>query len=390
MDSITIERIKLKDLPALAERLVHSAAPGDFIPITIHRAQAHAHNPHARPNDVALLLAKAGEAAVGYFGLMPVTLQVDGKRHIVHWLTTWGVAPGYLGRGLGSALMEAALALDVDLAIVGSLPARRVSAKHGFVEAEPLDYAQIDLGAWAAYNPLTLALRLLRKLLSLLGVRWSLEKIEPSINRFFETLLGPLWRRLCLAALFRRLPPAAAAARMAPLAQVGEFPVPAEHTGFVRQAGVVNWMLAHPWVLPKGQSTSEKLNYGFTDSRPEFACHAWSVAGPQGEDWGFVCLQSSRIRDRRVLKVLDHHFPPGAPAGLLAALALQQARRLRVEVVEGPAELAAPLAGGWLGSLLLRRKQRTLQLHPRGADSPLARALPRLHQTYPDGDTAFT
>jgi hypothetical protein len=43
-----------------------------------------------------------------------------------------------------------------------------------------------------------------------------------------------------------------------------------------------------------------------------------------------------------------------------------------------------------LGRLLVRRKQRTLQVHPRTEDSPLGRAWSQLRQSYVDGDMAFT
>ncbi|MBX3049555.1 MAG: GNAT family N-acetyltransferase [Anaerolineales bacterium] len=389
LEGISIEHIRLAELPDLAARLVSNAAPGAFIPITIHRAQAHSQNPHAQPDDVVLLLAKAGDAPVGYFGLMAVMLQVGGRLARVHWLTTWGVAPGYLGRGLGSALMQAALDLDVDLAIVGSAPARRVSAKFGFVEAQPLEYVQLDLGGWAAYNPVTLALRLLRKLLSFLDVRWSVEKTEPRINRFFERLLKPFLRPWLNRRLGRRLSPAAGALRMQPIQTVPGFALPAEHTGFVRSQAVVNWMLAHPWVAPAGQSASEDLNYGFTDSRAEFVQSAWALSGPGGEEWGFACFQSSRLRGRKILKVLDHHLAPGAPADLLAAAAVQLAARQQTDLIEGPAGLAKPFVSGRL-PWLLQRKQRTLQLHPHKPGSPLDQALPKLTQTFCDGDMAFT
>jgi predicted N-acetyltransferase YhbS len=146
LEDVRIERVKLKDLPAMAARFIDGAKPDTFIPITKHRAQALVHNPNAEPEDVAMLLATVGERCVGYFGVMAVMLQHEGKLHKVHWLTTWAVASDFIGKGLGSRLMEEALALDVDLAIVGSKPARRVSAKYGFHEVRPLDYVQIDFG----------------------------------------------------------------------------------------------------------------------------------------------------------------------------------------------------------------------------------------------------
>ena len=389
--SISIERIKLKDLPALAAAAVEGAAPGTFIPITKQRAAAHTHNPYADPGDVALLLAKQGARNVGYFGLMPVMLQYEGQLHKVYWLTTWAVAPEFLGKGLGSQLMEAAISLDVDLVIVGSKPARRVSAKYGFHEVEPLDYVQIDLGLAGRYNPFSLLLRSLRKIFSIFKLRLKIEGIDRGSARFFDLLLAPLLRPLLLAQLKAKTAGFAAAVKVDRVSQVQPIsPEAPAGTRFHRGVEAVNWMLAHPWVLPAGRSESERLNYGFTDARVGFELSGWQVFSSATENLAFICFQSSRIRGRTVLKVLDYRFAAGAPAGLLLALAVQQAQRLRADLIEGPAELAAPLAGSLLGRLLVRLKQRTLQVHPWAEDSPMGDAWRRLRQSYVDGDMAFT
>lgn len=387
VDAVRIERVKLKDLVALADSAVDGAKPGDFIPTTKHRATAMAHNPNADPNDVALLLAKEGDRNVGFFGVMPVMLKHEGKLHKVHWLTTWGVAPEYLGKGLGSRLMEEALALDVDLAIVGSKPARRVSAKYGFVETPPLHYFGIDFGVAGRYNPITLVLRLVRKLLSLVGLRIDIRGPEVAVALFFDAIFSPLLRPLLYGSLERKLGKDTHTVRVEAVSQVKFQTKPdQEATGFYRSGDAVNWTLAQPWVARPGQSASERMKYGFTDARKDFEVVAWQAFAPSGEELGYVVFQSSVIRGRKVLKVLDYEFVASAPAHLLAALALRQGSRVRADVIEGPLEVAAPFGKG----LLVHRKQRTLQLHPRAANSPLAAALPTLRQSYVDGDTAFT
>lgn len=391
LESVHIERVKLKDLPALAETVIKAAAPGSFIPITKHRAAAHTYNPNASPVDVALLLAKAGERNVGYFGLMPVMLRHEGELHKVYWLTTWAVAPEYLGRGLGSQLMEAALALDVDLAIVGSKPARRVSSKYGFSEAKSLEYVQIDLGLAGRYNPISLILHLMRKALSLFDVRINIERLDLALGRFFDLIFAPVLRPLLTNWLMRRVGRPARSVSMQRVQQVQAVSEsPADGPGFYRSLEVINWMLAHPWVLPSGLSESEHLDYSFTDARPGFELSGWQVSAANGEQLGFICFQTSLIDGRRVVKVLDHQFPPSAPGDLLLELALQHARRVRADLIEGSSELAAPLGSGVPARLLVRRRQRVCQVHPRTADSPLARARHQLEQTYCDGDMAFT
>lgn len=389
-DQVRIERVKLKDLPAMAARFIDGAAPGAFIPITKHRAEALVHNPDADPQDVAMLLATQGDRCVGYFGVMAVVLQHEGELHKVHWLTTWAVSDDYLGKGLGSRLMEEAVALDVDLAIVGSKPARRVSAKYGFHEVKPLDYVQLDFGVAGRYNPLSLILRGLRKLLSFVGLRLQTESIDAALGRFFEAIFGPLVRPYLLKLVARRLAIQIGRPAMHPLTQIpaASSKAPAQ-TGFHRDERTINWMLANPWVLPS-PSNSADLKYGFTDWRPAFQISAWQLKTNEGQPLGYAVFQFSRIHSRGVLKVLDHHFDDGKHGGFLLAMAIRLACESGAQIIEGPAVLAEPLGNGLLARTLVRRKQRTLQVHPRAAGSPLGQAWPQLEQTYVDGDMAFT
>lgn len=393
IESVRIERVKLKDLQALAASAVEGAAPGAFIPITKHRALAMVHNPFAQPDDVALLLAKEGDRNVGYFGVMPLMLQHQGRLHKAHWLTTWAVAPEFLGKGLGSQLMEAALALDVDLAIVGSRPARRISTKYGFQELKPLNYVQLDFGVAGRYNPLSLLLRLMRKLASLVRLRLPIESLDPTFEKFFESALGWLIRPILFSWILGVIGPELKNIRIEEVTRV-QPPNPegpdAACTGFYRDSRVVNWMLEHPWVLPAGKSESEGLNYGFTDARAGFQISVWQIYSSAGNNLGYIGFQSSRLRGRTVVKVLDAVFADGENPKRLLALALRFAHKRGAGMIEGPAELAQPLGGSLLGRLLVIRRHRICQVHPRSTDSPMAQAWPHIEQTYCDGDMAFT
>lgn len=388
-----IERVTVKDLPALAERLVDRAEPGDFIPITKHRAQAMAHNPNAKPGDTAMLVAWDGDECVGYFGTMPVMLRHAGKLHKVFWLTTWNVAPRYIGKGLGSALMQAALDLDVDLAIVGSKPARRVSAKFGFHEIKPLEYVRIDYAVAGRFNPVSLLLRALRKGFSLIGLRLPIEGLSKQFEELFEFVFGPLVRPIFLRLVWRSLKAEMDALRSEQVKALDadwvEKPA-AGRTAFYRDARVVNWMLAHPWVQRTGQSESERMDYVFTDARPLFEMMAFKQSVPGSKEIGYLCLQASLIGRKIVVKVLDHRLLPGHARGQLgAALTFAQKQLLGDGVIEGPMELEAALPG-WLRPLLVSHRQRITQVHPRAKGSPLDLAWQQLEPSYVDGDMAFT
>jgi len=70
---IHYEHVKVSELIDFAERAIRAAQPGQFVPITRQRALAHAHNPYAGPEDIALLAAIDGDdEVVGYFGILPM------------------------------------------------------------------------------------------------------------------------------------------------------------------------------------------------------------------------------------------------------------------------------------------------------------------------------
>ena len=155
-EDIRIEVIKAKDLHAFASAIIKKANAGQFIPITLHRALAMSKNPFAAPDDVSLLVAYHGEELIGNFGIMAVRLQHGGDFHKSQWFSTWMVSPKFLGRGVGSKLMQAALDLGQDYFIVGSKPARRVCDKFGFKRLEPYRFTVIDFRLAMRFNPISL------------------------------------------------------------------------------------------------------------------------------------------------------------------------------------------------------------------------------------------
>ena len=65
-NNIRIEHIPVRELETFAERAISGAGPGGYVPISMQRAIAHAHNPYAHPDDVGLLAAIVmGWVAVG-------------------------------------------------------------------------------------------------------------------------------------------------------------------------------------------------------------------------------------------------------------------------------------------------------------------------------------
>ncbi len=390
-DPIRIERVPVKDLPALADRLIDDAPAGSYVPISKARAYAQLHNPFADPDDLGLLLAWQGQRVVGYFGVLRVMLAHQGALHKVLWFTTWSAHPSMLGQGVGSGLMANALELPQDYAIVGSAPARHVSAKFGLQEVARLDYARIDFRLLGRYNPVGLFLRVLRKLFHLFGFKLKIEGWQKAFERLFEALFGwlvkPLLRAWALAPYRRDLDGMHIESVEQVTPPAPEAPDP-RRTYFYRDSRVVNWMLAHPWLVPSGSSPTEAMDYGFTDARPFFEQIAWQLSDSAGANLGYIVFQFSPIDGVRMLKLLDHHLV-GVAEGRQLALALKLAHELRADVIEGAMALAALRERGGLGRLLVELRQRICQVYAHAADSPMARAKDSLEQSYVDGDTAF-
>ncbi|MBN2503470.1 MAG: GNAT family N-acetyltransferase [Anaerolineales bacterium] len=392
---IIIKHIKVKDLYTLAESLIEGALAGKYIPITLHRALAMSKNPYADPDEVGLLAAYHGEECVGYFGIMAIMLQHAGKRSRVHWFTTWSVSPDFLGRGIGSALMAEALTLPYDFMIVGSKPARRVSTKHGFHMFDPLHYTVVDFNVAGRYNLLTLLLRGVRKLVHLFGGKLEIEKASrwggKVFGRAFTPLLKPLWYALLLG-FFKAELDEVVAQRVEQVREPENAPVlDHDRTVFYRGPEAVNWMLRYPWVVEKGQSKSEHLNYYFTDARERFEYVALEISGKSDKAYkGYLVYMLTKVGGRLQLRLLDTHFENPKDQCYALAVALAEARREGADQIEIDDKLAKGLKGGLLGKLLCVPKERIYQCKPVTADSPLGQCWQAIELQYVDGDMSFT
>ncbi|MBU1660248.1 MAG: GNAT family N-acetyltransferase [Chloroflexi bacterium] len=390
---IRIEHIKIKDLVEFAEGAIGSAHEGQFVPITMQRAIAHAHNTYAAKDDVALLAAiDSDNEVVGYFGILPLLLRKGDELVKVHWFTTWSVSSKVRGLGVGSRLMQEALTLDKDYLIIGSLHARRVCQKYGFWERQPLTYYWLDTTGMGRLNLLTGVLRLFRKMLPILRVDKPVEIVNAatkSINRIFS----PLTKKIFYALLTKAQAGILDGFRFREVPQIhAKPPHPARRPEIELHRGVeaINWMLSHPWVVETGQSVTEKMDYYFSDARPLYRLIALEVYTPEDEYKGFVVFSVSQKGSGVALKTLDFRFTSPSDSCCVLALAIKYGRQYQAETIEIPAEVAAHLKDSLLGKLLLHEKKRIYQCMPKADDSPLAQAWQDITLHLYDGDMAFS
>ena len=391
-NDIRIEHIRVKDLLPFAEHVIGKSKPGQFIPISMQRATAQAHNPYAAKEDVALLVAiDADEEVVGYFGILPLLLRAGSDYHKVHWFTTWNVSAKVRGRGVGGQLMAEALTLSHDFLIVGSVHARRVCRKYGFWEREPLIYYWLDPSGMAQLNPLVWVRRGYRKLLRLLQIKKPVE-IHSPLTEALTKAAAPLTQRIFSPRLARLEARLAEGFRFQEVEQIHADPAIAPHRPKIelhRAVEAVNWMLAYPWVVESGASVTENMDYYFSDARVMYRQIAVEVYDTANEYLGFVVFSVSDKGERAVLKARDFRFSQPSYERAVLALALRYAREYNAATIELPAEIATHLTGR-LGKLLLQRKERIYQCKPQSDDSPLAQLWSEISLHLWDGDMAFS
>jgi len=392
-NTIRIEHIKVCNLSEFANQLINAARPGQFIPISMQRAIAHTNNPYADEEDVGLLVARdEDDEVVGYFGILPMMLRVNDKFFNTHWFTTWSVSTKVRGMGVGSKLMEEALTLNKDFLIVGSIHARRVCQKNGFLERDPLTYYWIDVSGMGQINPLIGILRLYRKINHILKNNKHIS-ISNSTTKWIDKQLSPWTKRFFYPLLSRKLTKFFDKFKYTEVHKIRSGQERMHYSPDVelyRGIEAVNWMLEFPWVVETGQSRTEHLDYFFSDTRPLHRFIAFEITDNFDAYQGFVVFSISQKEGSFVLKTLDFQFKDSNQHPWILALAVHYGKKFKVDTIEIPWEAASYLQTSLLGKTLLQEKTRIYQCHPKSNDSPLAGAWHDINLHLFDGDMAFS
>jgi GNAT superfamily N-acetyltransferase len=391
-DSIRIERIKIKELVEFAKGMISSKDQEQLVPITLQRAIAHTHNPHADRDDIGLLVAYSRDECVGYFGILPIMLKHGEGFSKVYWFSTWFVSPKFRGRSIGSLLMEDALSMNQDYVIVGSGPARKVCQRFGFYEFDPLVYYSLDMSGMERLNLITWVLRFFRKILTPFGVK---VRISNNISKFFERLASPLTKKLFYRWGFHVEKRTKNAFTYNEAENIDYHDLDLEsnipEVAFYRGAEVINWMLKYPWVVEPGQSLTEKKGFYFTDVREKYSNIAIEVSSAFSEEFiGFIILSYSIIGGKGVLKVLDIHFVNPDDLRGVFPIILRYGHEFNADKIEIPANLGAGNNNKFVQRFLLHQKQRFYQCYPDNDQSPLGKYWQKIELNYCDGDMPFT
>jgi hypothetical protein len=389
---IRIDHIKVRDLVPFAERVISSSREGQFIPITMQRALAHANNPYSAKDDVALLVAiDSDDEVVGYFGILPLLLREGKNFHKVHWFTTWNVSAKVRGRGIGGALMAEALSLKHDFLIVGSVHARRVCREYGFWERDPLIYYWLDPSGMTQLNPVVWMRRGCRKILRLFRIKKNIEISSPSA-RALAKAAAPITRNIFSPRLTRIEAELSTGFQFREVSTIHADPKIPPHRPDVelhRNVDAVNWMLTYPWVVESGLSVTESMDYYFSDTRGMYQQIAVEVYDMSDDYIGFAVFSASQQGEKTVLKTRDFRFEQPSYERAALALALRYARKFDADTIEIPSEIARYIPRK-LRKILLQPKERIYQCMPKSDDSPLAILWQEISFHLWDGDMAFS
>jgi hypothetical protein len=103
-----------------------------------------------------------------------------------------------------------------------------------------------------------------------------------------------------------------------------------------------------------------------------------------------VIFSISKKKDHSILKTLDYQLKTPEFYPEILSLAVFYGRKCQADIIEIPFECAEPIQNEILGKILLQKRGRIYQCHPKSFDSPLAKAWSDIRFHLYDGDMAFS
>jgi GNAT superfamily N-acetyltransferase len=349
---IRIEHIKLKDLSDFARKALSHPDFHSVTPISLIRAQAQSMNPHAQPDDVALLVAFYKNRCVAYHGLLPGLLKGNGNFSKIYWLVTFFVSPHYRKKGIGKLLVKEIQRLGIDLVTTG-----------------------ITKGAEAVYRSMGF-----KPLGELAFVQLRLDRL-PFPGAFFRNLLQYLEEKRFS---YRQVPYLSERFQSA----ADDKPGPPL---FFRGIKAINWMLQHRWVVSRHEEKGGTENYFFSTVRDLFKYIALEIySADEKSAKGFIVYSVSCKKNKTSVKILDYHFSDPSDNHIAAYFGLKYAKEFLADRIEFPEHLAGSFINRLSLPKLMKKKKRLYLFCPSSDDSPLAISAQKITLDYCDSDTAFT
>ena len=384
---VRVEPIRVFDLPAFARAATADPVRYALLPIPPRRAEAQALNPLAQPDDIGLIVGYVGDRCAGFLGLLPGAVEFRGRRHPVSCLSGFYVAPGDRTSGLATMLPLAAIGLDRDLFVTRVSPeVRGLLIQLGFWPAPPQRVLRLRLSKFKKLKgiPLRALVRAFSGGVDV-GDHWHLatEVRTPMTaewaDQVAQVTAGKNGAATGRAGRAGRAARAAAAA--AGLGAAAAALTPDERPRFVRDEGVINWMVRNPWI---GEDSHATLPYTLPYRREMFRYLVLEAnAG------GYVVLNVTQDQRFATLRILDRRPTTDAMRASVLARALVEAQRLVADVVECPAEYEPLLRSTFAGRMLLATDERVALVHTRDPEGPFGKYLDAMDWSGLEGDAPY-
>ncbi len=385
--AIQAEHVCIADLCDRAQNWIRLCGPADTLPIPAHVATAQTNNPYSRPDDIALIVLTSSNRPVGYVGVLPGRLSVDGEQHPITYSSSMFLSPEFRGQGLGRRLFDELESLPVDILNSSlSADARRLLVHRGTLDTiGPRTDIMLDLRFLRSGG---------RRVLAASASMPGLRALSSRAQARYQTGGYFLSRR----AVYRLLQASSRRSMTVEATEVDQLPAtafdapPEDRPHLVRGREWINWRLRHPWILNTRDTAERYENFFFRAVQPLFRLFAVTFRSrPTGEDQGFVVLSVSDTGIDTTLKLLESGLSPAVDKEAVARwLISRYGARYNVDRVY----MSGQFGDQFLRSPVWRPFTSSVQHHyyarPSSATSPLARALSRLTLDPSDGDMPFT
>lgn len=374
--AIRIEAVPVDDLEGFAQRAQRD--PG-ILPITPRRARAHAANPNAEKDEIALLVAYDGDRCIGYLGIMAGVLLANGEVQRMHWFSSWYVDPLHAKSGAGTMLLMRAIGLKYDLAVTGTSPeADEMYRAMRFKEIGPLKYDEVFLDV---LDPLGFPFFAIGKWLEKRG---KTPAIPYRIANALRPIMQPTLKRIAYALARPKTGLVTASSRSAAF----DWPLNSDSPPhFHRDTSTVRWTIDHPWFTEDESDTID--GYYFGDFRPLFRYHVVNLERDK-EVVGSAVISASRKAGRTTVKVLDHWITHDEARATMVAHVLEIASNHNADRILFPGEFGVDLRRITLLGRITFTRTRNYFCRPRKKDSVLTPILDQIELQFTDGDCAFS
>jgi len=390
--NIRIEKIKLADLYDFACRTIGNPTFKKAAPIPSIRALSQSKNPYGRPDDIVLLVAYCGDQCVGYQGLLPGLLKTEVQTSRVYWGMAWYVIPEFRRRGIGNRLLEEIKSTKIDY-ITPQMTKRAESVfrRAGYKDLGRLTYFQLRV------DRLNFSAGFFDVIITFLSKKITYPKVIPSGLRRLNRLIYSITKRILYRIAWRSSQRQQKHSwRWKVVDQIDEsMGVPlnrqARRPSFLRGVEVVNWMLKHPWLVPKSEQKTDVANFYFSVTRKMFTYVAIAISSADSRrPKGYLVLSVSKKKKKTRIKILDFYFNNPEDRKIAACLALRYAKVFLADRIDFPAALENYFKQMTGFKKLIKKQSHLFMFYPASSHSPLAVNNDKIAFDYCDGDTAFT